>query len=130
MLSLIVAINKKGYIGNKGKLPWHDQHDLLRFYELTEFRTCIAGRKTYESLPKFFLSTRRVLCASHKNTPLDSLIRSNPDAFILGGAEIYRQALTTGLVKYFYISVIDDESEGDTLFPMDALKASGFGKLL
>ncbi len=126
-LSLIVAINKKGYIGKDGGLMWSDKEDMKRFREMTIGKTLIVGRKTCERLPKLLM--REVVCVSRKGflrppqaatmmyDSLDQAMKHFPDAWIIGGAEIYRQAMASGRVKYFYITQIDDDQVGDVKFP-------------
>lgn len=132
MLSLIVAINKKGYIGKEGALMWQDADDLKHFKELTMGKTLIVGKKTWDKLPK--LEGRDIVLVSHSLSDdelkrvmdekvewvpdFETAIFDCPDAIVIGGAQIYKQALRSGKVKYFYITAIDNEAIGDVYFPM------------
>ena len=52
MFKIIVCLNKKGVIGNDGKLLYHIKNDLSNFKSITSGNVVIMGRKTFESLPK------------------------------------------------------------------------------
>lgn len=123
MLSLIAAVNSKGVIGKGGNLPWHDSDDLRRFKRLTDYQTLIVGRKTYESLPTHKFYNRKLVVISEspvkgtENYSFEDAIARFPDAFIIGGESIYKQAIDSGLVKYYYLTLIDNDTEGDTHLP-------------
>lgn len=120
MLSLIAAVNKKGVIGNKGAIPWRDADDMYRFKEITKGKICLVGRKTYENLPSSFFDGRAVVCITHDpvlGLTFERAIAEYPDAFVIGGAEVYEQAIKSGKVKYYYLSIIDNASSGDTFLP-------------
>ena len=106
----IIALNKLGYIGLKGKLPWKSLDDLKHFKKLTMGKSLVVGRKTAEKLPK--LKGRALYIASSDN-PLDSILKMQPD-FIIGGAEIFNQSLH--LCDTIHVSLIDDETIGDVKF--------------
>ena len=119
-LSLIVACTSQGGIGKGGELPWRIPGDMAYFKRVTAESTApdrlnavIMGRKTWESIPVKFrpLPGRLNVVLSRNpaalNLPADVLgAESLPDAlaavdnradieqcFIIGGAEIYKQAL-------------------------------------
>lgn len=106
----IIALNKKGCIGKNGKLPWRCSDDLKHFKKLTMGKRCVVGRKTYEKLPK--LKGRELLVVSSVNK-LSEALDQNPEV-IIGGKSIYKQLLP--LCKEIHVSLIDDDSEGDTYF--------------
>lgn len=109
-MKAIIALNKKGVIGNKGKLPWRSKTDLQHFKRLTEGCSCIVGRKTAEKLPK--LKNRALYVASSTNS-IESIMKFEPD-WVIGGAEMYRQLLP--LCSEIHVSLINDDSDGDTTF--------------
>ena len=109
-MKAIIALNKKGVIGNKGKLPWRSKTDLQHFKRLTEGCSCIVGRKTAEKLPK--LKNRALYIASSSNS-IESIMKFEPD-WVIGGAEMYRQLLP--LCSEIHVSLINDDSDGDTTF--------------
>ena len=47
------------------------------------------------------------------------------EAFIIGGGEIYRQALERGDVGRVLLTHVDAEPEGDTFFDLNAVAAGG-----
>ena len=66
LIAMIVAMDKEGYIGHKGELPWRLSTDIKRFKKITEAEgnnAVIMGRKTWDSLPKKYkpLSGRLVI---------------------------------------------------------------------
>lgn len=130
MVSIIVAKSKNNVIGSNGSIPWDIPKDLKYFKELTEGNTVIMGRKTYESLPKDkkplpnrinIVITRDINFTANGCMVVGSLeeailkIDNRKDTFIIGGGEIYKQAIN--FVDKIYITEINDEYEGDTYFP-------------
>lgn len=106
MITIIVAIAENGAIGYRNRLLYHISADLKRFKELTSGHTIIMGRKTFQSLPKGALPNRRNIVLSRSEgahfegaecyTSLASALNalsSTDNIFIIGGAEIYKQAI-------------------------------------
>jgi dihydrofolate reductase len=131
-INIIVAATVDGKIGNKGDLLFHISPDLRRFKQLTTGNTVIMGRKTFESLPKGALPNRRNIVITRQAdyhaegvetaNSLDAAIALAADAnamgeiFIIGGGEIYRQALP--IATHLYMTVVDKiYDEADTVFP-------------
>ncbi|MDE6611210.1 MAG: dihydrofolate reductase [Muribaculaceae bacterium] len=127
-MNLIVAIDRKGAIGRRGELLYHISADLRRFKALTTGHTVVMGRKTFESLPKGALPNRRNIVVSRSSGysapgvevahSLEAAVAmaDSKDIYIIGGAEIYRQALP--LVDRLLLTVIDAETaDADTFFP-------------
>ena len=108
MISLIAAVAKNLAIGKDGQLLWHLPEDMRYFRETTRGKPVIMGRKTWESLPDVFrpLPGRRNIVIS-RNPAYDApgatlagsleeavrLAQDDAEVFVIGGAEIYRQAL-------------------------------------
>lgn len=133
-VKLIVAVNSLGYIGNQGELLYSIPSDLNRFKQLTSSHTVLMGRKTWESLPNSVrplpnrhnvIATRDRAFYTRTNKPnvqvihnLDQYLLSNSSAlktiWIIGGSEIYKQALK--YVGEVHVSVIKDDTVGDTKF--------------
>ncbi len=102
-LAMIVAADLNNGIGKNNQMPWHISADLKRFKTLTTGHTIIMGRKTWESLPKKPLPNRKnvILTRNPKYTAEGAEIYTDPNqlkkslngtrAFIIGGAEIYKQ---------------------------------------
>ena len=98
---LVVAIADNGVIGKDGAIPWHISDDLKRFKALTMDKTIVMGRKTWDSLPRKPLPGRRNIVVTRdehwradgaESMSLNQAL-ALPDVFVIGGAEIYREAL-------------------------------------
>lgn len=128
-ISLIAAMAENGVIGRGGQLPWHLSADLQRFKRLTTGHTIIMGRKTWESIGRPLPERRMVVVSRQAGYQADgvSVVGSLQDAFavahsagddeafVIGGAEIYRQALP--FTDRIYMTLVLAEVEGDTKFP-------------
>lgn len=131
MISIIAAYNNKRAIGKDGKIPWHLPEDLKRFKDLTMNHPIIMGRKTWESIGKPLPGRRSVVVTRDsdkvypKGVEVVHSLRSavigaqeyylNDEIFIIGGEEIYRQALPKA--DKMYLTHIHNDSDGDTFFP-------------
>lgn len=122
-------------IGYKGGLPWHLPADLARFRRLTMGHSLIMGRKTYESLGGRNLPGRKMIVLTRRGwepSPeadieaagsieqalrLASEVFQDSEAFIAGGAEVYRRALELSVVDRMYLSLVSAQVEVDTFFP-------------
>lgn len=133
MISLIVAVSKNNAIGKDNKLLFHIKEDLAFFKKTTMNKTIVMGRKTFESLPGVLPSRKHIVITRDKNYKIDNpnvevkynLIdvlkeykNSSKELFIIGGGEIYKQSIESGLVDRMYITKVDKLVEGaDTFFP-------------
>ena len=108
MLSLIAAVARNGVIGKDNQLLWHLPGDMRHFRETTRGKPVIMGRRTWESLPEKFRPLPGRLNVVVSRDPryaapgatlsgsLENAIEiagSAEEAFVIGGAELYRQAL-------------------------------------
>lgn len=105
-LTIIVAAGENNAIGKDNQLIWHLSEDLKRFKRLTSGHHIIMGRKTFESFPKplpnrtHIVITRQtdykapegVIIVNSLTDALDA-VRSDKQPFIIGGGEIYKQAM-------------------------------------
>ena len=106
MISLIFAVGLNGELGYKNKMLWHLKNDLINFKNITDGKTVIMGRKTFESMGCKPLKNRFniVLSRSYENELSDNLFKTNnikflinkykdskEEVFIIGGAEIYNK---------------------------------------
>ena len=126
-IAIIVAIAKHNAIGVGGDLPWHLPADLRRFKQLTMGHSMIMGRKTYESIGKLLPGRTTVIVTKQTDfsvpgaTVVHSLeaafqaVAGDDNPFIVGGGEIYRQALPH--VDKIYLTQVDAELDADTFFP-------------
>lgn len=127
MTHLIVAIDRKGAIGRGGDQLYYIKEDLRHFKALTMGNTIIMGRKTFEALPKGALPGRKNIVVTRNqsysapgaetaHSIAEAVAMAENEAFIIGGAEIYRQGLP--LADILHITVVDDETiDADTFFP-------------
>ena len=135
IVSAIAAVAENGIIGRSGDLPWHLPDDLKYFQRITKGHHVITGRKNYESMPAKYrpLRDRVNLVVSrnpHYEAPgaivVDSLgaglelahLDRETEVFIIGGGQIYREALTMRLVERLYLTIVHAEVDGDTHFPL------------
>ncbi len=129
ILSIIVAVAQNGVIGQGNKLPWHIPEDLKRFKQLTTGHAVIMGRKTYESIGKPLPNRKNIVITRQPgyDAPGTFVVSSlqeaiqlssqwdDEEAFVIGGAEIYRQ--TIPLADRIYLTIVRQDVAGDTLFP-------------
>ena len=126
-LSIIVAVAKNGVIGLNNTLPWHLPEDLKRFRALTTGHHIIMGRKTYESLGRLLPGRTTVIVTRNQYYQLEgalvahsleaaiALCKNDNEAFLIGGAELYRAGVK--LANKLYLTEIDLDIAGDTFFP-------------
>ncbi len=104
MISIIVAVASNGVIGDKNTLLWHIREDLQRFKALTTGHPVVMGRKTYESLGRPLPNRRNIVVSRqeiaiagcevvHSLTEALALFAAEEEVFIIGGAQIYAEAL-------------------------------------
>ena len=99
MICAIAACDENGLIGLDGALPWHLPSELRHFRALT--RTAVVmGRLTFESLPAPLAGRRNVVLTSRTiagvttaRTLDEALALAGDDAFVIGGASVFAQAL-------------------------------------
>jgi dihydrofolate reductase len=131
MLSIIVAKSQNDCIGIDNNLPWKLSSDLKKFKEITTGHKVIMGRKTFESIIDFLgkpLPERQSIVITRNKdykyencivvNSLDeaiNLIESNEEAFVIGGAEIYKQALQ--ITDKIYITEVNTKINGNKFFP-------------
>lgn len=129
ILSIIAAMGRNRAIGFKNTLPWRLPADLQRFKQLTLGHHIIMGRKTYESIGRplpgrtSIIITRQpdfqaegCLIAHSLDEAIDlAKSRGEQEAFIIGGAEIYAQALSKA--NRMYLTLVEAEPEADAFFP-------------
>lgn len=127
-INLIVAIDEKNGIGKNNLLPWHLPADLKHFKTITTGHPIIMGRKTFDSIGKALPNRRNIVISrnarliipgveicSSLNKAID-LCQEEKDIFVIGGAQIFEQALP--LAKVLYLTVIHENFNADVFFPM------------
>jgi dihydrofolate reductase len=126
-ISLIVAVAHHGVIGVNNTLPWHLPEDLKRFRALTTGHHIIMGRKTYESLGRLLPGRTTVIVTRNRAYQLAGAVithslqeamqacHADDEAFIIGGAELYIEALK--VVNKLYLTEVALDVAGDAFFP-------------
>jgi len=129
MIILIAALDPKNGIGVNGTLPWHIKEDLKLFKERTLNHTIVMGRKTFDSigkpLPKRvnlvvsrnekYLSVDGIKVINNFNNFLIQNENTEENIYVIGGAEIYKQALP--FAHRLALSYVKQEYPCDTFFP-------------
>ena len=134
-ISIIVAASENNVIGKGNALPWHLPDDLKMFRKKTEGHPVIMGRKNFESIKGVLggplpnrtniVVTRDAQYAAEGCRVASSLEEAvmfahqdndREEIFIIGGGEIYAQALD--MCNYIYLTRVHAEIEGDVFFPV------------
>jgi dihydrofolate reductase len=133
IISLIAAHTRNRVIGKNNTLPWRLPDDMKFFMQTTSKHPVIMGRKNYDSIPEKFrpLPNRQNIVITRQTNfvaPGCEVVQSLPAAFqkaeataahevfVIGGAEIYQQAMPHA--HRLYLTEIHTELEGDTFFPV------------
>lgn len=126
-VSLIVATDENNGIGKNNQLPWHLPADLKHFKTLTTGHPIIMGRKTFDSIGKALPNRTNIVISRQSNyvaegaTVVSSLqdaydlCDDETEAFVIGGAQIFEQALPQADI--LYLTVIHHVFDADTFFP-------------
>jgi dihydrofolate reductase len=129
-VTIVAAVARNGVIGVDGGLPWRLPDDLRRFKALTLGHVLVMGRRTYESIGRplpgrtTVVVTRNadwdpgshdVLVARGVRDALAAAAAIDDEVFVVGGAQVYAGALP--LTDRLELTLVDDEPEGDTVFP-------------
>lgn len=134
IVSLIVAAADNNCIGIDNKMPWHIPADFKHFKEITMGKPCIMGRKTYESILAQLgkpLPGRTSIVISRSAYKHDGAISANSleaaidiaktermdEVIIIGGAQIYAQAIESNLADRLYLTRVHQSPKGDAFFP-------------
>jgi dihydrofolate reductase len=129
----VLAATSRGVIGRNGGMPWRLPSDMKRFRQVTMGKPVIMGRKTFDSIGKPLPGRTNIVVTrnpqfTHEGVKTVGSLQAARDlcdsiaaidgieeAMIIGGAEIYRQALP--LADRLYLTEVHAEVEGDTTFP-------------
>jgi len=129
IISLVAAVSENGVIGRDGGLPWRLPADLQFFKRLTSGHTIIMGRRTWDEIRRALPHRRNIVVSRNHALDLPRAERApdleaaldlaraagDTEAFVIGGGEIYRQALP--LADRMYLTEVHAHVEGDTHFP-------------
>lgn len=127
LLALVVGAAENNVIGNQGDMPWKVSADLKNFKAVTSGKPIIMGRKTFDSIGRPLPNRRNIVVtrnAQWSATGVETaanlsaaikLAQSEPEIMIIGGGEMYAQALP--LADRIYFTRIHTNPDGDTWFP-------------
>lgn len=131
-ISIIAVIGTNNELGKENKLLWRLSTDLKHFKEITSGHPILMGRKTFESFGSKALPKRRNIVITrnesyqapdievvHSLEEALALVKTNEtvaEAFIIGGGEIYKQAMQ--IADKLYITYVEAaDKEADAFFP-------------
>ena len=132
-LAMIVAMARNRAIGRENALPWRISGDLQFFKRTTLGKPVVMGRKTFESIGRPLPGRQNIVITRNPDWCVDGVTvvssleqaltvavntaaRDGVDeVMVIGGAEIYRQAIP--LAQRLYVTEVDTEVEGDAFFP-------------
>ncbi|MFZ4551601.1 MAG: dihydrofolate reductase [Aquabacterium sp.] len=126
-IALIAAVARNGAIGKDNALLWHLPEDLKFFKRTTLGCPVIMGRKTYDSIGRPLPGRRNIVITRQADWTANgietasslpaalSLVADADKVFIIGGAQIYEQALP--LVQEIVLTEVDADYDGDAFFP-------------
>lgn len=134
IVSLIVAVAENNAIGKNNDLLWRLPNDMKYFKETTLNHHIITGRKNYISIPEKYrpLANRtnivltRDLSFKSENCIIKNSLETaltfakengETEVFIIGGGQIYQEALSKKLVDRMYITHVNETFDADTFFP-------------
>jgi dihydrofolate reductase len=127
LISLIVAMAKNRVIGKGNEMPWHLPADLGHFKAVTLDKPIIMGRKTYESIGRPLPGRKNIVMSRDKDYSLEgcdtvtsleealALVSDVEEVMIIGGGYLYSQTISSA--DRLYLTFIDLDVNGDTLFP-------------
>jgi dihydrofolate reductase len=125
---IVAAVGRNGVIGVDGGLPWRIPEDMARFKRLTMGHALVMGRATFDSIGRPLPGRTNIVLThrpewSHDGTQVAGSLEEalaiadslGLDAFIAGGADVYRQALA--VADRMELTEVDASPDGDTWFP-------------
>ncbi|MVZ67267.1 dihydrofolate reductase [Sphingobacterium sp. DK4209] len=128
-LTLIVAASENNAIGKNNQMLWHLPNDFKYFKSQTMDHSIVMGRKTFESIGKPLPGRRNIVItrqATFEAEDVDvanslqdvfSYCRDEQEVFIIGGAQIYQQALPLAS-KVLLTRVHATIEDADAYFPV------------
>ena len=129
MITIIAAIGKNNELGKDNDLIWYLPADLKRFKKLTSGHHIIMGRKTFESIGKPLPNRTSIIISRNPSYHVEgcltaksldeaiSLAKDQEKLFIIGGAQIYKQAMEQKIANQLEITLVHEAFEADAFFP-------------
>jgi dihydrofolate reductase len=129
-LTVVVAIGDNGVIGRDGDLPWSRTGDLAHFKALTTGHPIVMGRTTFESIGRplpgrtSIVLTRDPAWTAEGVEVVHGLDEAlavaaglDDDVFLIGGAQVYAEALAQDVVDRMVVTRVHQSPDGDAWFP-------------
>jgi dihydrofolate reductase len=130
-VSIIVAIDEKLGIGAKNRMLWHISKDFKHFKTITDGHPIIMGRKTFESIGRVLPGRTNIIITRDASYRIDGAqvvdslekaielgkAKDKEEIFIIGGGEIFRQAIEKNLVDKLYLTKIKGDFNAKIFFP-------------
>jgi len=130
-ISIIVAHDDKRGIGKNNQLLFRISADLKRFKKLTMGHPIIMGRKTHQSIGRPLPGRTNIIITRNPDfkSPGCQIAHSlkaalklakqkdNQEIFIIGGGQIYQQALDQDLIDKLYITHVKGNYQAEIFFP-------------
>lgn len=131
-ISIIVAMDSKRGIGKDNGLLWNIPEELKRFREITMGHPIIMGRKTHESIGRPLPGRANIVITRDPNFKAEGCIVVNTleeaiekakteegseEIFIIGGGQIYEQAMDSGVVDKLYVTEVEGDFGATVFFP-------------
>ncbi len=126
--TLVVAVSRNGIIGRGAALPWKLRSDLQRFKRMTMGHCLLMGRKTFDSIGRPLPGRQTIVLSRTRETLHDrgyqvaqdltqvpALVEPGRQVMVVGGAEIYRQAIE--YCSTVWLTRVLADIAGDTHFP-------------
>jgi dihydrofolate reductase len=123
MISAIVAYDNGGMMGRNGGLPWHLPDDLRHFKAATMGRPVVMGHTTWKSLGRPLPGRRNIVLSRTATALSGAEVAPNlgaglglceaEDPFIIGGRQVYSQALTERRIDRLIVSLVRGVFDGD-----------------
>ena len=134
MITVIAAIASNNALGKDNDLIWHLPADLKRFKKVTTGHYILMGRNTFESIGRPLPNRTTIIITRNKNYFKEGCLIANsleqaiemakPAAqiFIIGGAQIYKEAIAKEVAVQLDITLVHHSFEADVFFPEIDLK--------
>ncbi|MDD0973591.1 dihydrofolate reductase [Pseudomonas fontis] len=134
-LSLIAALAENRVIGIDNRMPWHLPGDFKYFKATTLGKPIIMGRKTWDSLGRPLPGRLNLVVSRQTGLQLEgaevfasldaaieraeqwAIAQGVDELMLIGGAQLYAQALERGLADRLYLTRVELQPEGDAWFP-------------
>ena len=129
-VTIVVAIGSNGVIGNDGEMPWPRTGDQRQFKALTMGHPIVMGRTTYDSIGRPLPGRTSIVLTRNRDwhVPGVEVAHTLPDAlalalgrddevFLIGGAQVYAEALAAGLADRMVVTHVHLAPNGDAWFP-------------